>query len=358
MNRVYFFPYYDEANLNLLCDRCRNGDVVVFYFPSMCSPWIKRLKKRGILVLAYISIYKIPVLSELEESKGFSGGVVTKEEVKGSPFWDSVSIKNANNSPDANSIFRSENGTPLRPFGREDYKKGWYLAYLVSEELENQIMQGLEGLFNRFRVNGIFLDNVVSKLGAFVGSKSKADTWPIRQLKRFGVNGIFPGNLIAGLLPSVRPKSEETDWLMRQQTILTKIYKRLKGKNPDNLVFLNVGRQILFNPTIPADAYVTESFCFGDSLLQKDHLVFAGKNYDNEATMRRDTTEARDGLNEQAINLLAYTKVNGKLPIEQIRQKLKRAHIIASDHELEWTFRITHVSSERRKHILQELNWT
>jgi len=123
MNRVYFFPYYDEANLNLLCDRCRNGDVVVFYFPSMCSPWIKRLKKRGILVLAYISIYKIPVLSELEESKGFSGGVVTKEEVKGSPFWDSVSIKNATTHRMQIAYFGQKTVRRYAPLGGKTIKR-------------------------------------------------------------------------------------------------------------------------------------------------------------------------------------------------------------------------------------------
>ena len=320
MSKTIFFPYSNEKQFDFLYNRCNKNDIVIFNFPGSRPNWVNCLREKGVEVLAYISVYKILIISELDESNGFSYGSVSKEEVEMNPFWRSTAIDKTDRISELEKISISESGELIRPFRKADYKKGWYQTCLHSKKLEKQIINGIDNLFNAIKISGIFIDNVVSRLDSCIHC--------------MGIND----NL-----------------LVRQQSILTEIYNNLKRTKKNSLIYLNTGRRTLFEPIIPADMYVSENFCFGDSTSQNQSLTFAGKVYTSEMSFYLDVVTVRDELFRRGIMLLGYTKINGNISETLLKERLDLAHKLAVRLDIQWTFRITFISIDRKKEILNKL---
>lgn len=289
--QVSFLPYYQESLINRY-KRFLESDVVISSFPVLARNSIQELRAKGVKVLAYVSIYKAPLIRELEPNTKFSGGSPAKEEVEINPFWKAIAI-----TGDGHEVTTDQYGGLVRPFGKADYKKGWYHQCVFRYGLESKIEKGISGMLEV--TDGVFVDNVIP-------------------------HKVCYGN-------GCRGYGKPTEWT--QAKFLSMIYDEVKSADRRNLVFLNTGRAYLLDPRVKADVYVTENFCYGET--KPSGFWFAGKDQRSDENLFEEIRKIKAGLDSEGIQLLGYTKV-GK-DRNDAAECLRRSRDIAERFGIMWT---------------------
>ena len=198
--QVSFLPYYQESLINRYKRFLDRSDVVVSNFPMLAQSSVQELRAKGVKVLAYVSIYKTPLIHELEPNTKFSGGSPAKEEVEINPFWKAIAV-----TGDGHEVTTDQYGGLVRPFKKANYKKGWYHQCVFRYGLEAKIRKGIAGILEV--ADGVFVDNVIP-------------------------HQVCYGN-------GCRGYGKPTEWT--QTKFLSMIYDEVKSAGRTNLVFLNTG---------------------------------------------------------------------------------------------------------------------
>lgn len=272
--KIAFFPYIGANLRNKHKIALLDAKYVVDYFPYLN----KDLFSSNIERLGYISFYKAPFISQTEYATGFNGGAPTREELENNVFWRTADL-------DKKSLMLViENNSFLLPLGKQKYKKGWYKSTISNNESVDKLLFSIEKMLD-YGLKGIFVDNVV-------------DT--------------------------------------AQNIILGRLYNLLKNKN--KTLILNVGRTNLNDANIPADAYVTENFLFGNSTTN-NRLYFAGKYLNElcESGLLENINKVLHLSKQKNIEIIGYTKTSKDLCFEERTKRLLFSKSIAKKIDISWT---------------------
>jgi hypothetical protein len=291
--RVFFFPYDDLRSFEQLHSIVRPHDIVISYFPCSSVDTVRQFQEKGAKVLSYVSIYKLPVVNELDNALGFYKSNVSKCQVGQNPFWRSVSVEDKENT---DSIILKD-GDFLRPFDDPFYRQGWYLADLRSETLVNRIYEGVDKLILNTGLDGLFVDNVVSRI--------------------------------------VIDKMLNSELLSIRNSVLSNIYGRLKNYSKEKMLFLNAGKNVFNDIIVPADYYVGEYF-------------YPDRKY--EELVRNKTETGKKGM-----GFLAYYKVSGALSDKEITNYLTEIDDFCAVNAISWSFRITNTDSFKKLELCKNL---
>jgi len=305
------FPYNKLSMFQRYETQLKQSNVVAFYFPGTLMPQVRELQARGIQVMAYISIYKAGLISEVGPGTGFAGGSCDREEITRNPFWQTTSLTPPLKRGNGHEVAVDGQGVLRRPFGKKDYKRGWYQVCLHHQTRRLKIEQGVSRLLDQ-GLDGVFVDNVIPH---------------------------------APCLDTVC-RVQATDQTREQVQILNRIYYQLKTYSNPKLVYLNVGKEFLLHPRIHADVYVMENFCYGDRLacysprLKDDRLFLASQYYNSESKLLTALKQIQRKTSALGIELIGYTKVDPGLPADQITDRLRRSEAIARKAGIQWTTRL------------------
>lgn len=289
MNTLFMitFPYHQPQLEELTEKILHEANYVIDYFPFCNANLMSSLPsyKR----LAYISLYKVPRISETQERTGFKGGAPSKEELLCNPYWQTIALDNGLHAT------QDLTGTSYIPFGKQDYKRGWYTLCLTQEGISDKIMEGIDKLL-KSNISGLFIDNVIQPKHCFAKT---CDYY-----------------------------NQETS----RQQLLQQIASILKETN--KTLILNVGRKSLLEDKLPADYYVTENFIFGEKQ-DPTKIYFAGK-YISEQELKETVNVINTNLEKQNTQLIGYTKVPRTIPLQTQKQLLLSSQEKARQLGIHW----------------------
>jgi hypothetical protein len=275
-------------------------DKVIVYFPMLTSALLSHLQGLGVCVLAYISIYKTPVIPELEYATGFNGGSPTREETELNPYWRSVAY-----TGQGHELATSATGMSMRPFNKPAYKRGWYQQCLYRSKCADQVCQGVRGLLD-CGLDGVFVDNVIDHTPCQHSSCPGRGQNPCKQ----------------------------------QIKVLNTVYDRMKKHNSRSLVWLNAGRSHLFKGEVKADVYVTENFCYAEHLAG-DRCYFAGHTLNSVKAVEQELAGVPAKVWKR---LLGYTKLHRKgLSDAELMKRLEVSRDLAIQNGIMWTTRAAYL---------------
>lgn len=273
---VIFFPYNKDKYFDKYEDAILDSDIFIDYFPFLNQKNSRKLKDVGKKWIGYISIYKAPIISQLEKKTGFIGGSPTLEEVEENPYWNSVSLDKYNYK-----LIELK-----KPFNKPQYKNGWYVSSLSDAKTRHNILFGINKLLD-FGLDGVFIDNIIDRK--------------------------IENNL--------------------QSKVLENIAKTVHHKN--GKIIINVGRQALETLNVAADIYVAENFCYGRKT-NPDKYYFAGKHLElKELKKELEKTSLR--FTNLKTKILTYTKTPNYLDEEKRVTILNRSQELADDYGFLWT---------------------
>jgi len=290
--RISFFPYCQEDKVEQYRAALLSSDVVIVYFPMLLSDLVGELRCAGVKVLAYVSVYKAPVIAELEYGTGFQGGSPSREEVERNPFWLALSRRS--------HFVMDQQGLVKRPFNKL-YKKGWYQLCIWNAACRESALSGLNALLQS-GLDGVFVDNVVPHDRCFALH--------------------CPG---CGMHPDTI-----------QFALLRDLYGLVKSVHDEYLVFLNVGRRYLYQPLCPADVYVIENFCYGEHT-NVNQLYFASRYCRGVEQLMVELNRVQSQAFEHGVQLLGYTKITRSLTPMVKRICLEKSLAIAQRCGMLWS---------------------
>ena len=104
--------------------------MVIAYHPATCADLVRELQGAGVLVFCYNSLYKAPVLEQVqyarEKRSRFEGGAQPREDAEANAFWESLAIdpRDAADGRKAR-VARDDQNAWGYPFSKLDYPAGW-----------------------------------------------------------------------------------------------------------------------------------------------------------------------------------------------------------------------------------------
>ena len=129
--------------------------------PASNIKWVKEFHEIGIRSIAYVSFYKAPNISKVEDRRRWEGGSPGIDECRKNPFWQAVDLSK---HPEWTLI--TEDGELKRPFSNPDYPPGWYQVCTNVEGYAEAVLQGVKGLME-MGFDGLFIDNVHPEADCF-----------------------------------------------------------------------------------------------------------------------------------------------------------------------------------------------
>jgi hypothetical protein len=147
---AYKYAAADAAVMDIMSQM----SVVAFGQPMRNLESIRRLQKKGVRCLPYISFYKAPRLSLIDdEQPDWEGGSPARKEVLLNPFWK---ILDLDIHPEWVNV--DPKGNPRHPFLAPDYQKGWRMLCHWNSDYYTTALEGVRALMEQ-GFDGVYIDN-------------------------------------------------------------------------------------------------------------------------------------------------------------------------------------------------------
>ncbi len=154
----YLWPVRSEPDDELRA-LIREDQMLMVACPDGCPKLIADFKRKGGIVLLYISTYKAPLIEEVPDNlniKVWEGGSPDRTSISLNPYWKTV---NLTNHPDWILYYPDEQ--PRRPFEDPNYMAGWYQTNPSSKGYQEAVLKGIQAIVHDERFDGIMYDNFI-----------------------------------------------------------------------------------------------------------------------------------------------------------------------------------------------------
>jgi len=202
--------------------------------PASNITWVKEFHKMGIRSIAYVSFYKSPNITRVEDRRRWEGGSPGVEECTKNPFWQAVDL-----SKHPEWMLIAEDGSLKRPFNNPNYPPGWYQVCTNVEGYAKAVLEGVKGIME-MGFDGLFIDNVHPEANCFGPENQRHEH-------------LYPDN-----------NNAET-----YKMLLAKVFPLVKSYGQDKVCVLNSGgARREYAPY--GDALMWESYIFGGAERRHD----------------------------------------------------------------------------------------